>query len=790
MPHRNEAAPPTPWSKNLAQPKIDSSSYVHSFSNVIGDVRMGAHVLVAPGTSIRADEGTPFFIGAGSNIQDGVVIHGLEQGRVVGDDNQSYSVWIGKDVSITHKALIHGPCYIGDESFIGFRSTVFNARIGEGCIVMLHALIQDVEIAPGKYVPSGAVITNQQQADRLPDVQPADMEFSHHVVGINESLRQGYLCAKNVSCIKPIKNDMNSNYSNGNGYSYKSSAATGSLTPEVVAQVRQLVSQGYDIGTEHADVRRFKTGSWSTCSPIQSKNSSEVVAALEACVEDHAGEYVRLFGIDPKAKRRVSPIMIQRPDGKKIPQKSTTGNYSVPPAFGGQSVTTNTTGLTPEIAEQVNSLLSQGYKISTEYANERRFKTSSWQNGPTISETSASQVLPAIEQFLAEHSGEYVRLIGVDPVAKRRVVETLVQQPGDRPIKQSAGASFTAKTPANSQGSANTGLSQEVLAQVGSLFNQGYRISIEHANARRFKTSSWQSAPISAQNATQAIGELEAALAQYSGEYVRLIGVDPVAKRRVLEVLIQEPNGKRQGVTTASNGVGNSQPPIYNTAQTSVSSQGSANTGLSQDVLAQVGSLFNQGYRISIEHANARRFKTSSWQSAPISAQTTPQAIEELEAALVQYSGEYVRLIGVDPVAKRRVLEVLIQEPNGKRQGVATAQATTSNGVGNSYQPSYSSVTATASTQKLTQEVVEQVRSLIASGYKIGTEYADQRRFKTSSWKTDTQINGKRDADVFPAIEETLAQHEGEYVRLIGIDTQAKRRVLEMIIQQPNGKAK
>ncbi|MGB3508483.1 MAG: ribulose bisphosphate carboxylase small subunit [Microcoleaceae cyanobacterium] len=829
MPHRNEAAPPTPWSKDLAQPKIDETAYVHYCSNIIGDVRIGSHVLVAPGTSIRADEGTPFFIGAGSNIQDGVVIHGLEQGRVVGDDNQSYSVWIGKDVSITHKALIHGPCYIGNDSFIGFRSTVFNARIGEGCVVMLHALIQDVEIPPGKYVPSGAIITNQQQANRLPDVQPEDMEFGHHVVGINESLRQGYLCASNVSCINPIKSEMN-NYGNGNGYSYKSSVpATGSLSPEVVAQVRQLVSQGYHIGTEHADARRFKTGSWKTCSPIQSKNPSEVLGALDACIEEHAGEYVRLFGIDPKAKRRISPIMIKRPDGKKIPQKSTTGNYSVPAAFGGQPATTNTTGLTQEVAEQVNSLLSQGYKISTEYANERRFKTSSWQNGPTISQTSTSQVLPALEQFLAEHTGEYVRLIGVDPKAKRRVVETLVQQPGDRPItnKQSDAASHTAQAPAYNHGSAlNTGLSQAVLAQVGSLFNQGYRISIEHANARRFKTGSWQSAPISANTTAQAIDELEVALAKYRGEYVRLIGVDPAAKRRVLEVLIQEPNGKRQGFATqattsgtTSNGVSNSyqpQPPIYRTAQAPAHSHEKAlNTGLSQAVLTQVGSLFNQGYRISVEHANARRFKTGSWQSAPMSANTTAQAINELEVALAKYRGEYVRLIGVDPVAKRRVLEVLIQEPDGKRQGFATqatTSGTTSNGVGNSYQPaplysssvtatgvgnSYqpasiynSSVTATYSTPKLTQEIVEQVRSLISSGYKIGTEYADKRRFKTSSWKTDTQIDAKRDVDVFPAIEETLAQHEGEYVRLIGIDPQAKRRVYEMIIQQPNGKVK
>ncbi len=666
MPQRNQPAPPTPWSKDLAQPKIDDTDYIHSFSNIIGDVRIGANVLVAPGTSIRADEGTPFYIGAGSNIQDGVVIHGLEQGRVIGDDQQQYSVWIGKNVSITHKALVHGPCYIGDDCFIGFRSTVFNARIGEGCIIMLHALIQDVEIAPGKYVPSGAIITNQQQADRLPDVLPDDMEFAHHVVGINESLRQGYLCAKKMSCITPIRNEMNINYTNGNGNG--SSVGTGTLTPEVVNHVKQLVSQGYYVGTEHADARHFKTGSWKTCSPIESTNSSEIVAALEGCIAEHAAEYVRMFGIDPKAKRRISPIMIQRPDGKKVAQKSTTGGYSVPAAARVQTTAANgTTGLTPEVVNQVNSLMSQGCKIGTEYANERRFKTSSWQNGPTM------ESLAALEGFLAEHSGEYVRLIGVDPNVRRRVAEILIQKPGDRSIQQSAVASPSYQAPVSSQGAAvNTGLSQDVVEQVRSLFNQGYRISLEHANERRFKTSSWMSgAPISATNPSQAIAELEQALAEYSGEYVRLIGVDTNAKRRVLETVIQQPNGKGQGfaplkATSNGNGVGNN----------------------------------------------------GNSQSAPV----------------------------------------------------------------------YSSVTTSNGTKKLNQEAVEQIRSLIAGGYKIGTEYADQRRFRTSSWKTDTQIDAKREADVFPVLEESLAQHAGEYVRLIGIDPKAKRRVLELIIQQPNGK--
>lgn len=83
---RTSAAPPTPWSKHLAEPQIDETAYVHSFSNLIGDVKVRAKVLIAPGTSIRADEGTPFYLGEQTTIQDGVVIHGLEQGKVVGDD--------------------------------------------------------------------------------------------------------------------------------------------------------------------------------------------------------------------------------------------------------------------------------------------------------------------------------------------------------------------------------------------------------------------------------------------------------------------------------------------------------------------------------------------------------------------------------------------------------------------------------------------------------------------------------------------------------------------------------
>ena len=73
------------------------------------------------------------------------------------------------------------------------------------------------------------------------------------------------------------------------------------------------MAAGYQIGSEHADKRRFKTKSWKSCSPIDSGRESEVVAALENCLAEHKGEYVRMLGIDSQAKRRVAETIIQRP---------------------------------------------------------------------------------------------------------------------------------------------------------------------------------------------------------------------------------------------------------------------------------------------------------------------------------------------------------------------------------------------------------------------------------------------------------------------------------------------
>jgi carbonic anhydrase/acetyltransferase-like protein (isoleucine patch superfamily) len=110
-------------------PKIDKTAFVSQFSSVIGDVTIRNNVYVAPNVSIRADEGTPFYIGSNSNIQDGVILHGLFNKRILVGTN-GYSIFIGNEVTIAHGAIVHGPCYIADMVFVSFKSIVYTAIVG------------------------------------------------------------------------------------------------------------------------------------------------------------------------------------------------------------------------------------------------------------------------------------------------------------------------------------------------------------------------------------------------------------------------------------------------------------------------------------------------------------------------------------------------------------------------------------------------------------------------------------------------------------------------------------
>lgn len=194
---------PASFNSTVDTPRIGAGTYIDPLAAVIGDVRIGRRVLVAPFASIRGDEGQPIRIGSRTNIQDGVVIHALEteDGGEVNERNlveyngRTYAVYIGDEVSLAHQAQVHGPALIGDRVFVGMQALVFRAEIGEGTVIEPGAKVIGVKVAPGRYVPAGSVITTQVQADALPIITP-DYPYralNDGVVHVNTQLADGYL---------------------------------------------------------------------------------------------------------------------------------------------------------------------------------------------------------------------------------------------------------------------------------------------------------------------------------------------------------------------------------------------------------------------------------------------------------------------------------------------------------------------------------------------------------------------------------------------------------------------
>jgi carbonic anhydrase/acetyltransferase-like protein (isoleucine patch superfamily) len=116
--------------------------FVAPSADVIGSVRLGNEASIWFGAVLRGDNDW-IEIGAGSNVQDGSIIH-VDPG---------VPVIVGREVTIGHGVLLHG-CVIGDGSLIGNRATVLDgARIGAGSLIGSGALI-----TPNTQVPPGSVV--------------------------------------------------------------------------------------------------------------------------------------------------------------------------------------------------------------------------------------------------------------------------------------------------------------------------------------------------------------------------------------------------------------------------------------------------------------------------------------------------------------------------------------------------------------------------------------------------------------------------------------------------------
>ena len=120
----------------------DGPAFIAHNATVIGDVRIGAESGIWFNCVLRADQDA-IEIGERSNIQDACVLH-VDPG---------FPLRIGNNVTVGHKAMLHG-CTIDDDVLVGIGSTILNgARIPRNCVVGANALVTE-----NKTFPEGSLI--------------------------------------------------------------------------------------------------------------------------------------------------------------------------------------------------------------------------------------------------------------------------------------------------------------------------------------------------------------------------------------------------------------------------------------------------------------------------------------------------------------------------------------------------------------------------------------------------------------------------------------------------------
>jgi carbonic anhydrase/acetyltransferase-like protein (isoleucine patch superfamily) len=116
-------------------PTLAMSAYVAPSASVIGNVVLADRSSVWFGATLRGDNET-ISVGAGSNVQDGAVMH----------TDPGFPLTLAAHVSVGHQAMLHG-CTVGEGSLIGIQAVVLNAAvIGRGCLVGAGAVITERKV--------------------------------------------------------------------------------------------------------------------------------------------------------------------------------------------------------------------------------------------------------------------------------------------------------------------------------------------------------------------------------------------------------------------------------------------------------------------------------------------------------------------------------------------------------------------------------------------------------------------------------------------------------------------
>uniref|UniRef100_A0A0G4HY58 Gamma carbonic anhydrase n=1 Tax=Chromera velia CCMP2878 TaxID=1169474 RepID=A0A0G4HY58_9ALVE len=160
--------------------------FVHEKACVIGDVSLGDGCSVWPFAVIRGDVNT-IKLGARSNVQDCSVIHTTGKYEHT-PGGLGYPTTIGEDVTIGHKALLHG-CTVGDRVLVGMGATLMDGvEVADDTIIGAGSLV-----SPGKKLDAGLWVGRpaQRKRDLTDEERKLIRSNADHYVALKERYLSG-----------------------------------------------------------------------------------------------------------------------------------------------------------------------------------------------------------------------------------------------------------------------------------------------------------------------------------------------------------------------------------------------------------------------------------------------------------------------------------------------------------------------------------------------------------------------------------------------------------------------
>lgn len=137
--------PPLIKSVNGQGPSFGANCFLAENATIVGDVVMGADCSVWFQAVVRGDV-NKIRIGNKVNIQDGAIIHCTYQ---------QTETTIGNNVSIGHRAIVHG-CTIKDNVLVGMGAIIMdNAVVEENVLIAAGAVVLEKAHLESGYIYAG-----------------------------------------------------------------------------------------------------------------------------------------------------------------------------------------------------------------------------------------------------------------------------------------------------------------------------------------------------------------------------------------------------------------------------------------------------------------------------------------------------------------------------------------------------------------------------------------------------------------------------------------------------------